>query len=175
MTIILTLCLNFNSLAPVVCVGAAVMVSLLFLDSIRQHCSELYFFPPHLLSVQVLGLFSQALVAFPHLLVLFKFDSQIEEWDRRTSSGTTTSGSNTSVFISLHSVTVRKGKGKIGLNSSQGHCHQSWNWMAPPDLQTCILRASQSSSILKIKRTKSGIEKKQNQESEQLDNILAAY
>lgn len=108
------------------------------------------FFSPHLLSVQVLGLFSQALVAFPHLLVLFKFDSQIEEWERRTSSGTTTSGSNTSVFISLHSVTVRKGKGKRGLNSSQEHCHQSWNWMAPPDLQTCILHASQSFLILKI-------------------------
>lgn len=46
---------------------------ILFLDSIRQHCSELYS-PPNLLSVQVLGLFSQALVAFPHLLVLFKFD-----------------------------------------------------------------------------------------------------
>lgn len=161
-TMILTLCLNFNSLAPVVCVWKLLLWYPSYFWIPWQHCSELYP-PPHLLSVQVLGLFSQALVAFPHLLVLFKFDSQIEEWERRTSSGTTTSGSNTSVFISLHSVTVRKGKGKRGLNSSQGRCHQSWNWMAPPDLQTCILRASQSSLILKINQKQNQKWDKKNQ------------
>lgn len=49
---------QFQFISPCsMCVGAAVMVSLLFLDSIRQHCSELYSPPPTCLEFKFLVCF----------------------------------------------------------------------------------------------------------------------
>lgn len=90
-------------------VGAAVTVSLVLLDPVSQHSSEPYF-SPHLLSVRVLGLLSQASVVFgclPTSSGAVQFDSRIEEWESRT----TTSGSNTRVSIHYSQSRLERGRG----------------------------------------------------------------
>lgn len=93
--------LDFISLAPVVCEwDPSLRIPYYFRipwDGIVQSCVS-----PHLLSVQVFGWLSQALVAFgclPTSSGAVQFDSRIEEWERRTRCGTATSGSNTRVSI----------------------------------------------------------------------------
>lgn len=74
----------------------------LFSPPLAQRSSSWFVFP----GIGCVWLLSHIFWCCLNLIVRLKSER------RRTSSGTTTSGSNTSVFISLHSVTVRKGKGK---------------------------------------------------------------